>query len=385
LKLNIADTIGNGDLFIRNITTQENKRFNVKGGRLDTLYASTSAGGKVVSNGGTIAAEWGAGGGSNFDFHGFAGYNLNRASSYTARSFTDKNYVDSIAALSVASQWVTNGTSIYYNTGNVGVGVDTPYSKITAQSTGTGSTLTLNTTDRLGILAIASTPASLGNPQISPPIVFGGRAWNTTGNVNEDQRMRFMLRTGSGAGPGQELLLQHSKQGGAYTTAMTINTQGGITSSGDNVMGKITVGSGSIFSNIIRLTQGMQTGFGNVTLLSDNSSSINTSSGTQTYRFALFSPTVVNLTGTTVIPFENTIGTNRFGSTSGTSLFGGTTADASAKLEVQSTTQGVLFPRMTTTQKNAIASPAAGLVVYDTTLGKLCVRTASAWETITSL
>jgi len=99
LKLNITDTIGNGDLFIRNLTTQENKRFNVKGGRLDTLYASTSGGGRVVSNSGTIAAEWGLGGGSNFDFYGFAGYNANRASSYTTRSFTDKNYVDSSLTL----------------------------------------------------------------------------------------------------------------------------------------------------------------------------------------------------------------------------------------------------------------------------------------------
>jgi hypothetical protein len=58
---------------------------------------------------------------------------------------------------------------------------------------------------------------------------------------------------------------------------------------------------------------------------------------------------------------------------------------ASAVLEASSTTRGFLPPRMTTTQKNAIASPAAGLVVYDTTLGKLCVRGASAWETITSV
>jgi|GWRWMinimDraft_6_1066014.scaffolds.fasta_scaffold02460_3 hypothetical protein len=57
----------------------------------------------------------------------------------------------------------------------------------------------------------------------------------------------------------------------------------------------------------------------------------------------------------------------------------------SAVLELQSTTRGFLPPRMTTTQKNAIATPAAGLVVYDTTLAKLCVRTASAWETITSI
>jgi hypothetical protein len=65
---------------------------------------------------------------------------------------------------------------------------------------------------------------------------------------------------------------------------------------------------------------------------------------------------------------------------------GGTfTDEASSRLTVNSTTQGVLFPRMTTTQKNAIASPATGLMVFDTTLNKLCVRGAASWETITSL
>lgn len=64
---------------------------------------------------------------------------------------------------------------------------------------------------------------------------------------------------------------------------------------------------------------------------------------------------------------------------------GTATVNASAKLQIDSTTQGFMPPRMTTTQKNAIASPAAGLVVYDTTLGKLCLRGASAWETITSI
>jgi hypothetical protein len=61
-----------------------------------------------------------------------------------------------------------------------------------------------------------------------------------------------------------------------------------------------------------------------------------------------------------------------------------TSINASAILQADSTTKGFLPPRMTTTQKNAIATPAAGLMVYDTTLNKLCVRTASAWETITS-
>jgi hypothetical protein len=71
--------------------------------------------------------------------------------------------------------------------------------------------------------------------------------------------------------------------------------------------------------------------------------------------------------------------------TSGGAYINTTTPDASAGLQLDSTTQGLLFPRMTTVQKNAIVSPTAGLVVYDTNLNKLCVRTAAAWETITSI
>lgn len=63
---------------------------------------------------------------------------------------------------------------------------------------------------------------------------------------------------------------------------------------------------------------------------------------------------------------------------------GTTSPVATAKLEVSSTTKGFLPPRMTTTQKTAITTPAEGLVVYDTTLHKLCVYT-TAWETITSV
>ena len=64
---------------------------------------------------------------------------------------------------------------------------------------------------------------------------------------------------------------------------------------------------------------------------------------------------------------------------------GTTSPNANAILDVSSTTQAFMPPRMTTTQKNAIASPTAGMVVYDSTLNKLCVRAASAWETVTSV
>jgi len=58
--------------------------------------------------------------------------------------------------------------------------------------------------------------------------------------------------------------------------------------------------------------------------------------------------------------------------------------NANAIMDLTSTTKAFMPPRMTTTQKNAIASPTSGMVVYDSTLGKLCVRGASAWETVTS-
>lgn len=63
----------------------------------------------------------------------------------------------------------------------------------------------------------------------------------------------------------------------------------------------------------------------------------------------------------------------------------GTPVDASAALEVLSSTQGFLPSRMSTTDKNAISSPAEGLMVYDTTLHKLSVFTGTVWETVTSI
>jgi len=71
--------------------------------------------------------------------------------------------------------------------------------------------------------------------------------------------------------------------------------------------------------------------------------------------------------------------------TSGNLGIGTISPNASAILDAQSTTKGVRFPNMTTTQKTAISSPAAGLVVFDTTLAKLCVYSGAAWQTITSI
>jgi hypothetical protein len=88
-----------------------------------------------------------------------------------------------------------------------------------------------------------------------------------------------------------------------------------------------------------------------------------------------------NVTTAYAIYQEGTVDQNYFGGVMG---IGATTNNASAKLQVDSTTQGFLPPRMTTTERDAIASPAAGLVIYNTTTNKLNVRAAAAWEAVTS-
>ena len=50
-----------------------------------------------------------------------------------------------------------------------------------------------------------------------------------------------------------------------------------------------------------------------------------------------------------------------------------------AALEIQSTTQGFLPPRMTTTQRNAISSPATGLTIYNTTTLAPNTYNGTAW------
>jgi len=58
---------------------------------------------------------------------------------------------------------------------------------------------------------------------------------------------------------------------------------------------------------------------------------------------------------------------------------GTTTPDASAMLDISSTTKGLLAPRMTTIEKNGITSPAVGLLIYDTDLDKFNYFDGASW------
>ena len=63
---------------------------------------------------------------------------------------------------------------------------------------------------------------------------------------------------------------------------------------------------------------------------------------------------------------------------------GNSAPDASAKFEVFSTAGGLLPPRMTLAQRNAIGSPANGLTLYNSTTGKIDAYQSSKWVSLSS-
>ena len=80
---------------------------------------------------------------------------------------------------------------------------------------------------------------------------------------------------------------------------------------------------------------------------------------------------------------------NIYNNGAGVGIGTGASQDASAKVEIASTTQGFLPPRMTTAQRNAIANPAKGLMIYNTTLNCLQVNDGTPaspiWNCISGL
>jgi hypothetical protein len=76
--------------------------------------------------------------------------------------------------------------------------------------------------------------------------------------------------------------------------------------------------------------------------------------------------------------------TNIFPST-GSAGIGTTTPDASSLLEIKSTTKGLLISRMTKTQRDAIVSPATGLMIYQTNSNPgFYYYSGTAWKALSS-
>ena len=109
----------------------------------------------------------------------------------------------------------------------------------------------------------------------------------------------------------------------------------------------------------------------------DGSVDITITADAGTLTGATLNSTVTNSSLTSVGTLTNTI-------ISGKLVVGATSAASnSAVLEANSTTQGFLPPRMTTTQRDAILSPTTGLIIFNTTTNGLEVRNSNGWVLLT--
>lgn len=96
--------------------------------------------------------------------------------------------------------------------------------------------------------------------------------------------------------------------------------------------------------------------------------------------------------GTLGVTADLAVNTNKFivtaasGNTAiaGKLAVGATSAATSALVDLTSTSLGLLPPRMTSTQRDAISTPATGLMVYNTTSGQYEFYNGSAWTGIGS-
>jgi hypothetical protein len=108
-----------------------------------------------------------------------------------------------------------------------------------------------------------------------------------------------------------------------------------------------------------------------------------------TTRGLYVNPTITSAATWRSVEWSNSAGWGLFGAGTAPNYLGGglvmgtTTINSSAIVQVDSTTKGILGPRLTTAQILAISTPAEGLYVYNTDLKTLCFYNGTAWQRVT--
>lgn len=234
--------------------------------------------------------------------------------------------------------------------------------------------LKLDRTTSTGLLTLgSSTPVTLSVTALTP-----GGAYTIGGNSQQ-------VTVGSGAG---SVVLSST----STSTGITINpssaTQtsnkvnfGGTTytaTSGTKFYGEMNAGfaptSGTaVFKNLSATNVINQTGGANGNVYCFDANPTLTAVGGTAYMFS------TNVNNSSAKGFYQS-GANTTNNFVGGTMFGSTSApSAVAAIEVSSTTKGILFPRMTTTQRDAITA-VAGLAIFNTTTSKLEVYDGAAWQ-----
>jgi hypothetical protein len=257
--------------------------------------------------------------------------------------------------LSGATTWSGNERlRIFGATGNIGINVS---------GVDAGFKADINGTLRVqgNVTMTSGTSLTVGSIQI----------FDDTGGTRVIQALSnqgLLVRAGSNV-----ITLRNSASGGdatfSTTGSYTIQPNGITGSGGINIFGSSSAPSSTTISFKKIRNDGAKSG-----IINSEDFAVSGSAPINLFIYA-GKETVLNNQANLILCHDGT-------TTRGNTLIGTTTNVASAIVNVESTTQGVLFPRMTTTQKNAISAPATGLMVYDTTLNLMALYNGTTWTTL---
>jgi len=198
------------------------------------------------------------------------------------------------------------------------------------------------------------------------------------------------LRYGTATGSGPVLALDAGSAGLNYQIISTTNSNGSVGANGlgiyDGTDYRVVLKSGNLGIGEVTPTARLQIK-GSGSTSATTSLLVQNSGGTDLLRVRDDGQTIARTFTQNAGDFSTIISGTNFSiyTAGGTIQYNGNSQFNNnllvlGQLSMSSTTQGFLPPRMTTTQKNAIASPAAGLVVYDSTTNKLQCYNGSTWN-----
>jgi hypothetical protein len=234
--------------------------------------------------------------------------------------------------------------------------------------------LSTNSTDRLTINSAGN--VGIGTSSPSYPMSFNGTGSDQTIGVERETMAatagRNLILKAGGAKSGST-----DKDGGTlYLTGGLSTGQGGSDISFDVVLG----GQGPGTTTRTPVSIGLIKGTSRSIALGENSAVTGfrstamgygmTVSGDNSFGISLDTALVTLAQSNTMSIMNGNVG------------IGTTAPNASALLDVASTSKGVLLPRMTTVQRDAIAAPANGLQVYNTTTSALNYYNGSSWQAL---
>jgi hypothetical protein len=319
----------------------------------------------------------------------------------------------------------TGGTIYIANNGANVLNISTSNNVLINTTTDAGFRLDVNGTARVqGELTVNTVQIGLGGGAIATNTRVGLNTLgvNTTGNSNTaigTQALQANTTGSENTALGKYALLSNttgSDNTALGNSALRLNNTNGLNVAIGAFSLDANTGSNNTATGSYSLTSNT-TGAGNVAsglsaLFANTTGSNNTAFGTFAGRYISGGSTLNTITDNSIYLGYNTkaladnqtnqivIGYNVTGlgsnttvlgntSTTLTALYGavitgGTSVNASAQLQVDSTVRGFLPPRMTSAQRTAIGTPATGLIVYQTDgVEGLWLNTSTGWRELT--